>query len=77
MCLGVGLYLAQVTGPLKKTVAMDVEINCKNPTACALAENQTAITAAGNPRHQIKWGIETNMSVMCYHFKANIFLKMI
>jgi hypothetical protein len=35
MCQGVGLYLGQVTSPLKKTVAMDMEINCKNPTARA------------------------------------------
>jgi hypothetical protein len=26
----------------------------QNPTACALAENQTATTAAGNQRQQIK-----------------------
>jgi len=50
-----------------------MEINCKNPTACTLAENQTATTAAGNPRQQIKWGIETNMSVMRYHFKVTDF----
>jgi hypothetical protein len=31
MCEGVGLYLAQDTGPLKKTMAMDMEINCKIP----------------------------------------------
>lgn len=45
----------------------------QNPTACALAENQTATTAAGNPRQQIKWGIEISMSVMHYHFKVTNF----
>jgi len=45
----------------------------QNPTACALAEHQTATTAAGNPRQQIKWGIEISMSVMHYHFKVTIF----
>jgi hypothetical protein len=31
MCQGVGLYLAEDIAPMKKTMAMDMEINCKIP----------------------------------------------